>query len=388
MNSYNYNFEIATNLKMFESAFDDTIIKRFDGVTNQAKDSIKVNYVFGPKSRILTDLQGKPDTIKFPIVAISPVGYAKDTDRLKNKLQDIVYFNEDTQTYINIRPIPFNINVQMTILGKYLEDIDQIIQNFTVYTNPYIVYSLQEPKSKRELRVEVLWDGNIALNYPTIAGQLDAKNPFRVEATANFTIKTWLFRTVLQEVKPICYIPTDIIVTDRFYCNYDTLTAHTSGNNMRDSFTILGRPQIRFVRPYYVETMTEPTILIQGDGYTNIYAVVLSANNENMFLSNASGVLTGNDLQITNGYLVTAFNVHSPRELSFSVPAPSAAGKFDIIVFNSCGYGQLTVDADRTGRDVNPYPTTHASYSSWEVLQYPYLSGVTVFGSNFVSCSA
>lgn len=385
MNSYNYHFEIATNLKMFESAFDDAVVKRFDGVTNTVRDTIKVNFIFGPKSRIIADLQGKPDTIKFPVIAISPTGYAKDTNRLKNKLQDMIYQQEDKE-YVNIRAIPFNISIQMTILGKYLEDIDQLIQNFAVYANPYIVYSLREPITNRELRVEALWDGNINLNYPTVGSELPPSSPFRVEATTNFTIKTYLFRTNLTPIKPICYIPTDIVVTNNFYCNYDTLTAFTSGSNMKDHYDIEGRPKIQFVKPFYVETGTQPTITIQGNGFTDIIALVLSANNEDMFGSNASGPYTGTDLEIRNGYLIENFNMISPRELSFTVPSASAPGKFDIFAFNSCGYGQLTVDSNRADRDVNPYPTNHPSYSSWEVLQYPYLSGVTVFGSNFLPC--
>jgi hypothetical protein len=386
MESYNYNAEILTNLKMFESAFDDTIIKRFDGRTGAVRDNIKVNYVYGPKSRILTDIQGKPDTVKFPIVAITPKGYSRDNERVKNKIQDHVYESHDG--YINLRPIPFNISLEMTILGKYFEDVDQIIQNFLVYTNPYIVYSVKEPKTGRELRIEVLCDGNVNLNYPGADGELPPTAAFRTYATINFTIKTYLFRTNLTPVKPICFIYDDIIVTDNFYCNYDTLTAHTSGNGMQDNYLLEGRPKIQFVKPYFVETSTQPTIKIQGDGFLNTTALVLSSNNPLMFGSNASGTYTGTNLEIKHGYLVENFNIHNPRELSFTCPSPSATGKFDIIAFNSCGYGQLTVDADRSERDINPYPTSHPSYSSWEVLQYPYLSGVTVYGSNFISCSA
>lgn len=385
MESYNYNAEILTNLKMFESAFDDTIIKRFDGRTGEVRDNIKVNYVYGPKSRILADLQGKPETVKFPIVAITTTGYSRDESRVKNKIQEHVYGSREG--YDNLKPIPFNINIQMTILGKYFEDVDQILQNFIVHTNPYIVYSLREPKTGRELRIEVLWDGNIAIEYPGANGELPPSSPFRTYATVNFTIKTYLFKTQLTPIKPICYIYDDIIVTDRFYCNYDTLTAHTSGNGMQDNYLIEGRPKIQFVKPYYVETDTQPTITIQGDGFLNTTSLVLSSNNPLMFGTN-SQTYTGTDLEIRNGYLVPNFNILNPRELSFTCPSPSATGKFDIIAFNQCGYGQLTVDSDRTGRDENPYPENHPDHDTWSVLQYPYLSGITVYGSNFISCSA
>lgn len=378
MDTYNYNKEIQTNLKMFESAFDDTIIKRFNGRTGVARDSIKVNYLYGPKSRILTDLLGKPDTVKFPIVAITTTGYAKDTERIKNKLQDIIYETPDKE-YVNLRCIPFNINVQMTILSKYFEDVDQIVQNFAVYSNPYIVYSIKEPKSGRELRVEVLWDGNVTLDYPGGTSDLPPNSPFRTTATANFTIKTYLFRTNVTPIKPICFIPTDIIVTDKFYCNYDTLTAHTSGNGMRDSYLIEGSPKIRYVNPYYITEGKTPTIKIQGDGYLNTFAVFVSGNtdvypNPTVYFPNSSH----GDMTPFYGIGVPEFNIISPREMTFTLPAPSASGFIDIVTVNPCGTGQLTVDANRCNRVENPYPIHMPEHYSWCVLQFPFLNGLIV----------
>lgn len=390
METYNYNAEILTNLKMFESAFDDTIIKRFDGRTGVARDNIKVNYVYGPKSRILTDLQGKPDTVKFPIVAITTTGYSRDNERIKNKNQDHIY--EQLDGYKNLRPIPININVQMTILSKYYEDIDQIIQNFAVYANPYIVYSIKEPKTGRELRVEVLWDGNIPIEYPG-ASDLPPNSQFRTYATTNFTIKTYLFRTNVTPIKPICFIYDDIIVTDKFYCNYDTLTAHTSGNGMRDSYLIEGRPKIRYVNPYYIKEGETPTIKIQGDGFLHTFALFVSGNdslypNKVTFYPNSAY----NDMTAYQGISVPTFNIHNPRELTFTLPAPSASGFIDIIAVNPCGLGQLTVDANRCNRVENPYSPHMPEYYNWCVLQFPYLNGLIVNSNlnqdNEIICNA
>jgi hypothetical protein len=385
MDTYNFNFEITKNLKMFESVFDDVIIKRFDNVTGTPKDAIKVNYLYGPKSRILNDLVNKPDTIKFPAVAVTCTGMGRDADRVMNKLQDIIYQDPVTKGYVNLRAIPWNINLQMTIMTKYQMDLDQIMQNFAVYTNPYIVYSWREPKSGREIRVEVEWDGQMSIDYPGGTSDLPANMPFRVMATTNFTIKTWLYRTTLTPVKPICFIYEDIVVTDNFYCDYDTLTAHTSASSMKDSYILKGKPTLRFVKPYDIEINTTPRITLQGSGFNNTFAVIVSANNPHMF-RNTNYVLTSSNFSF-NGQIVPNFSVDADNQLSFYPPAPSATGKFDIIAINPCGYGQLTIDCDRTGRDHNPYSPSSPYYNTWETLQYPYLSGINVYGSNFIPCT-
>jgi hypothetical protein len=370
MIDYNYNFEIATALKMFESAFDDTIIKRYDDMNRIAHDSIKVNYVYGPKNRILQDLKGQPDTVKFPIVAVTTTGMKRDNERIKNKIDDILYKNTDG-TFVNLRAIPWNIDITMTILGKYQTDIEQILQNFAVYANPYIVYSWKEPRSGREVRTEVAWDGNISMDYPN---ELQANQPFRVTASANFTIKTYLFRTVLENVKPICFIKTDYISTDSFYCNYSELTANTRANQT-DTYAITGRPLLRYVDPYYIIAGRSPEIKLQGFSLNDVQSVFVSGSDPNMYPLTEYQPFSA--LESFHGYTVENYR-KSPNTLTFTLPAPSAAGFIDIIGVNSCGYGKLTEDANRCGRSENPYPTDNPAHYSWVVSQFPYLNGLIV----------
>lgn len=368
MIDYNYNFEIATNLKMFESSFDDVIIKRYDDMTRTVKDSIKVNYIYGPKNRIIQDLKGQTDTVKFPIIAITTTGMKRDSTRIKNKIDDIVYKNEDG-TYVSLRAIPFNINVKMTILAKYQSDMDQILQNFVVYSNPYIVFSWQEPRSGREVRTEVLWDGEINIEYPD---ELVPTKSFRVTATANFIIKTYLFRTVTETVTPICYIKTDYVLTDKFYCNYDSLLQHTA-NTYTDSYAITGRPLLRYVTPYYIVEGNTPDINVQGYSMGDVNGIFLSASNPDMYRMLEYKPFSALDSFF--GYPVPEFS-KSDNSLTFTLPAASADGFVDIIAVNTCGYGKLTEDSNRCGRMENPYPLNSSEHYSWTVAQYPYMNGL------------
>jgi len=330
--------------------------------------------MFAPKSHILQDLVGKTDTIKLPIMAFTIKGQSRDNERIKNKLDEIVYKNEDG-SLVNLKAVPWNVQLELTILFKFQEDMDQILENFSIHSNPYIIFSWKEPKSGRQIRTEVLWDGNIALEYPGINDHGPKEPPFRITATTNFTLKGFLYKTNTTPVVPICHINADIIPTSKFYCNFFELLAATRDNE-KLHYDIAGRPNIRYVNPYYINKETSPKITIQGTGFNDTLAIYVSGSNANMYPLTFYQPNTAFDGFY--GYMVDNFTQISDQKLSFTLPSPSAMGFTDIIVHNKCGIGKLTEDANRCNRVENPYPTNMPDHYNWCVLQFPYLNGLIV----------
>lgn len=371
MQDYNYNFELRTLLTHFVAAFDDVKIKRFDGKKFE-RELIKVPFTYAPKSHILADMIGKTDTVRLPIMAAEIKAQGRDDGRLKNKLEDLIYRNDDG-TYVKLRPIPWNIDIELTILAKYQEDMDQIVQNFAVNTNPYIVVSWQEPKSGREIRTEIIWDGSISYDYPG-KDQTPDQHPFRITATANFKIKGFLFKTHVENPAPICFIKTDYIFTDKFYCNYDNMVEYTSAATT-ETYSITGRPVLRYVAPYYLVEGQTPTIKLQGYSMGDVNAVFVSASNPDMYPHTEYQPFTA--LNSFSAYPVPEFS-RSDNTLTFTLPRPSGDGFIDLIAVNSCGYGKLTEDANRCNRVENPYPVDDPEHYSWSALQFPYLNGLIV----------
>jgi hypothetical protein len=360
----------------FSSAFDDVLIKRFNGKRYE-KDSIKVPFVYAPKSHILQDLVGKTDTVKLPIMAVQIKSQGRDNDRTKNKLEEYTYKKPDG-SYVNVKAVPWNIQVEMTILAKYQEDMDQIVENFSLHAEPYIIFSWREPKTGKDIRTEVVWDNNVTYTYPG-DNQTPKDAPFRITATANFTIKGWLYRTNLVPVTPICFINADIITTNKFYCNYAELVAATA-DNARLEYDISGVPAIRYVSPYYLREGQSTSIKIQGTGFNNVQGVFLSGNNSEIYPLTTYQPFTATDTPFPafDGYSITEFETLNPTEITFTLPPTSAMGFVDIIVVNQCGYGKLTVDANRCNRVENPYPTTMSEHYNWCVLQFPFLNGLVI----------
>ena len=97
--------------------------------------------------------------------------------------------------------------------------MDQILSNFVPYSNPYIVISWPVPttqnlKDNLEIRTEILWDGNLALEYPV---EVSGTQPARVIANTAFTIKGWLFKgPPTEDTKNIFVIDQDFIPVNTF----------------------------------------------------------------------------------------------------------------------------------------------------------------------------
>lgn len=260
MRKQTFHFEVKDVLTQFIAAFDDIVIKRYDKDRNPVND-VHVRYVYSPKQRVIYDLVNKAQNLTVPVVAISINNISRDESRVFNKIEGFYYsrgldYKTSQPTAINYKsPVPVNIDISMSILTKYQSDMDQILSNFIPYNNPYIILSWKVPEDlvntgftiPQEIRSEVLWNGNIALNYPT---DINASEKYKVSGDTSFTIKSWLFPAAKSDAKTIFYIDSNFYNTKRvtIYSDLsgDTFMYPVSTGLIDDQeiITVNGYPQI------------------------------------------------------------------------------------------------------------------------------------------------
>ena len=364
MKNYTYNFEIKDLLTQFVAAFDDTVIKRYNR-SSEAEQEVAVRYVFAPKQRIMHDVVNKAQNLQLPVVAIDLAGVSYDTDRVFNKLGNFEnYANADSSSSIRT-PTPVNLTVNMSILCRYMQDMEQILSNFIPYSDPYIILAWKEPVSDNrddviEIRSEVLWDQNINLNTPT---ETTYSDKFRIVADTSFTIKGWLFRNQNETGKPIYFIDTNFINTSPSYSFnqavssldyesfFDSLTADQG--YVIDTISLSGIPEITNV---YFNTSAsllpaDQPITITSDAYDNnkVSYTLLGANynqTEFVMLSSNSSITTGFTALSTpytgnvEGYILPVENwtVLSDEVINITLPMMLDSGRFDIIIKNPAGW--------------------------------------------------
>lgn len=217
-----FSFEIKDLMTQFVAAFDDVIIRRFNS-ERQAQEDVQVRYLFSPKQRVLYDIANQSQNLTLPVVAISITSISRDNERVFNKIAGFytskkIEENQSSPNSSYLRsPVPVNIGVNMSIITKFQSDMDQILSNFVPYNDPYIVISWKVPDAAKlsipqEIRSEVLWSGDINLQYPT---DITNNDKYRVIGDTSFTIKGWLFKDLTNsEVKNIFEINNNFNLTN------------------------------------------------------------------------------------------------------------------------------------------------------------------------------
>ena len=372
MKNYTYNFEIKDLLTQFVAAFDDTVIKRFNRA-GAPEQEVDVRYVFAPKQRIMYDVVNKAQNLQLPVVAVNLTSVSYDKDRVFNKLNNFENPSGVNSTSSIRTPTPVNLTVNMSILCRYMQDMEQILSNFIPYADPYIVLAWKEPVSDAldsdviEIRTEVLWDESINLNTPT---ETTYSDKFRIIADTSFTIKGWLFRNQNEAANPIYFIENNFINTSPTYsfnqaltsleyeAFFDSLTAD-AGYDI-DTISLSGIPEITNVYFNTSASLLEVNgpVTVTSGAYTyntNSYTLLGSHYNETEFvlLSSNSTLTSGfTSLSTTytgavSGYLLPAANwtVLSDEVINITLPLLLDSGKFDIIIKNPAGW-KTTAEID------------------------------------------
>ena len=269
-----FHFEIKNLLTQFVAAFDDTVISRYNK-NRDKKSNIEVRYVFAPKQRVMYDIINKAQNLTLPVVAINLTGISRDNDRVFNKLTPTyipAQDQEDPKTSSNFQmPVPVNLEISMSILARYMQDVDQIVSNFVPYNNPYIIISWKVPEDfgasyDQEIRSEVLWDGNLSYNTPTDTTYSDK---FRITVDTNFTIKGWLFPEEKDTKGNVYKIDSNFIavnLANRIYSPLDNNEIVSNTNYIQQGYETLSSFD-GGVPAAYSETVTVSAI----PDITNLY---------------------------------------------------------------------------------------------------------------------
>ena len=368
MKKYTYNFEVKDLLTQFVAAFDDTVIKRYNK-EREAEQEIAVRYVMAPKQRIMYDIVNKAQNLKLPVVSIDLASISYDTDRVFNKLDGFDNYGEETASAINT-PVPVNLEVNMSILCRYMSDMDQILANFIPYTNPYIVLAWREPVDQAllsagevpfdpiEIRSEVLWSQNISMNTPK---DTTYSEKFRIVADTSFTIKGWMFRNKNETSNPIYFIDTNFIDASKGYnfapaltaIDYDSFSASLSEDTNVETISLSGYPFTDSVfynasgSPIPVNSavtittqakdLNKGTFTLIGQNYNETEFVLLSST------SALTDTLTSVDTRYTgtiDGYLLplSSYTVMSDTVMNVNLSDLNTPGTFQVVVKNPAGW--------------------------------------------------
>ena len=184
MRYVSYNNELQITAAQIMNVFNNIVIKRDN-------KKILVPCVYGPKSRMLKDIDNPSKVTNPPLICFSPTMISRDTTRVASVNRNLEFQVGDKYDPIFMQPIPLNIEYQVSILVKYESDLDQIMCNFVPFFNPSIYIVFPNPKKPTvNIKAKLLWSGDFAVDY-----QEDISKEQNVRATGDstFTLQTWIF---------------------------------------------------------------------------------------------------------------------------------------------------------------------------------------------------
>ena len=393
MKNYTYNWEIRTLIAQFIDAFNDVVIKRYN-LDKEEQDQIHVNFLYAPKSRVLHDLVNKAAHIKLPIISVSVSNVKRDVNRVFNKLEGPLYsVSPQASGYEKLgQPVPVDITVNMSIITRYQQDLDQILTNFIPYNDPYIVISWQMPVTELEIRSHVLWSENVSINHPL---EMSHNQYYRQTADTSFTIQGWLFKKAEDPAGKIYKVDTSFTAVSDVFEDYELMKSMENIYNT-DTFIISARPELTLCNPYLtIPCVSGVGFSVQGnmfDYVTSMYASgspgVYATAPSGTPVSAIDGVYqsyydpASGNARISASYPgfsaveITQWKKQSNNLFTFTLPRAVSAGYIDIIAYNEAGYGTLMADAVRP--TLNPYVSGTTEFNNYVEYQHPCVSGINV----------
>jgi hypothetical protein len=358
MKDYSYFFENSQLLNLFVAAFDDAFVYRYDAKTRQAKERIDVRYINGPKHRVLHDLSDRAKTLTLPVVTIEQTSLARDSSRIQNKDQFLYRKQLDsTNRLAKIpTPIPVNLELAVNIICYFKEDLDQIIKNFVVNCNPYIVVSWKFPEKFElpfldEIRSEIQWSGDISYENPK---DLSPDVKWRISASTSFTVKGWLFKDYNQTQAPIYVVNADfhaLPVSNRF-CDYNLFDAISAEGVVSDRVSISAYPEITNIFynnekiniPIYenivIDGRYDNTFVLYGKRFYNTSSWYLSSGTPDFF-TNYTEISTIK-FPVISAYKIPdeyiSYDNENIAKISFPKNILSSFGEFKFVISNGVAW--------------------------------------------------
>lgn len=343
-------------LTQFVAAFDDSFVYRYTKDFEQ-KEKINVRYIFGPKQRVLYDIVNQAKNITLPVISFEQTNIKRDSSRIQFKDQKMTRPNIEDNRYVSKipSPVPIIMDISVSIVANYKEDIDQIVSNFIPWCNPYFIISWKIPEDFGidfidELRTEVTWSGNVDFENPM---NIDHSDKYKIVGNTSFTIKGWIFPAHETPQAPIYVVNTNFTTVSsgaslNGYDDYYSL----SSNNTTDVILISAYPE--FTNTFYNGIPIFDNINISPDqshtftfygkrfGFGNTW--YLSGHNSGGFILEEIDTIkfpTISAYRIPDTYITNINDNISYVSMSYNV---LSSGNFTFVTSNDAGWARIDTD--------------------------------------------
>jgi hypothetical protein len=226
---------------LFGTLFNNIYINR-DTKTGEVIQTIKVPLSYGPKEKFLSRLEGDPNldrqvAIVLPRMAFEMTTFQYAPERKINRLNKI-YAQIGTKTDYHYSPVPYDIQFQLNIMVKNVEDGTRIVEQILPYFAPEWTASVH------------LIDGFAPYDIPLIINDISVDDTYSgnfeqrraIIWTLTFTMKAFVFGPTIDASKKIIkFSSVGVKISDDPQVN-NTELANTVLVSTYPGLTVSGQP--------------------------------------------------------------------------------------------------------------------------------------------------
>ena len=304
ISNYFYHEILRKTIVSFGTLFNNIQIKHKDNAGDDFS-IITVPIAYGPIQKFLARIEQVKDlkkrvAITLPRMSFEMTGIQYDPSRKSATMQtfktlDKTNNNEMTKAFM---PVPYNVNIRLSIMSKLNEDALQIVEQILPYFQPHFNLTVDLVSSIGEKR-----DIPMILDRITMDDQYEGDFTTRriLIYTLDFTAKTYLFGPVgngnealIKQVQVDYYTDTNRINASRQLRYVAEARALKDYNH--DETTVISE-----------NISEESTQFTVSDGSTLVEKSYIQIDNESMFIRE----IDGNTLLVNRGQDGTTVTTHT-----------------------------------------------------------------------------
>jgi hypothetical protein len=194
ISNYFYHEILRKTIVAFGTLFNDIKIKHKDNAGDDFS-IITVPIAYGPIQKFLARIEQVPDlkkraAITLPRMSFEMTGISYDASRKSSTMQTFRSVNSDGEMVKNFLPVPYNVNIRLSIMSKLNEDALQVVEQILPFFQPHFNLTIDLVSSIGEKR-----DIPMVLENITMDDQYEGDFTTRriLIYSLDFTAKTFLF---------------------------------------------------------------------------------------------------------------------------------------------------------------------------------------------------
>lgn len=217
---------------LFGTMFNNITLVRTNTDTGNEIERVKVPIVYGPKEKYISRLRSDPDLqkqiqVRLPRLSFELTGISYDAARKQNSMLKVAKGNSGTSAKSSYMSVPYDLNFELTLYARNIDDGTQVIEQIMPYFNPDYTVTINPVTS-----LNVLKDIPIILN--TVSNNIEYEGNFDnvrfVMWTLSFTMKAHYYGPVTNP-KIIRKVIANLFNDPTLQSGYITRVNLVSGND-------------------------------------------------------------------------------------------------------------------------------------------------------------